>query len=85
MKTIRGVESYGCFQLGNERSFAVNMFISLRGSSEARADSVISAELIKSENGMRQTMALIHCSYLQLGDNIKTITRELFKKHNLEP
>lgn len=83
MKTAEGMETYGSFQIGHERRFAVNLFMSLRGSAEVSLDSVITAELVKWKGGQRQDIALIHCSYLQLGDNVKTITKGLFKRLNL--
>lgn len=83
IKHVNQLVPYGTFQLGYDKCFAVNLFISLRGSPNRRADSVINAALVKRVQDKIEVLANIHCSYLQLGDNMKTITRELFKQLNL--
>jgi len=46
-------------------------------------DSVITIDLIKRENQIPYPQKLRHCSYAQLAENIKIITKELFKQLNL--
>ena len=84
MKTSRGMETYACFKLGNDKTFAFTLFASLHGEEAILRDSIITIDLIKRENGLLFPLSLQHCSYEQLSENVKIITRELFKKLNLE-
>lgn len=84
MKTLRGLETYGCFKLGNDAELASSLFASLQGDEEVMMDSLITIDLVKRENGLLFPLELRHCSYAQLAENVKIITRALFKKLNLE-
>jgi hypothetical protein len=84
MKTSRGIETYACFNLGNDKEFALSLFASLHGAELISKDSIITIDLVKREKGLLFPLSLQHCSYEQLSENVKIITRELFKKLNLE-
>jgi len=84
MKTLRGVETYGCFSLGTDEKFAAALYNSLEGDEAVLPDSVITIDLVKRENGLLFPLGLRHCSYDQLAENVKMITKELFKRLNLE-
>lgn len=84
MKTLHGLECYGSFLIGGDEAFAKNLYWSLQGDDQLKTNSVITIELIIRENAIPLTLALRHCSYDQLGCNIKIITREVFKQLNLE-
>jgi len=84
MKTLKGIETYGCFKLGSDEGFAISLYASLQGDDELLPDSVITFDLAKRENGMLFPAGMRHCSYEQLAENVKIITRELFKKLNLD-
>ena len=84
MKTLRGIESYGCFNLGAGEKFALSLFNMLHGDEAVLPDSVITVDLVKRKDGLLFPLGLRHCNYLQLAENVKIITKELFKKLNLE-
>jgi len=84
MKTLRGVETYGCFALGNDEQFAAALYSSLLGEEEVLPDSIITIDLVKRENGLLFPLGLRHCSYDQLAENVKIITKEIFKYLNLQ-
>jgi hypothetical protein len=84
MKTSRGIETYACFKLGIDKEFAFLLFSSLHGDDAISPDSIITIDLIKRDDGLPFPLGFLHCSYDQLSENIKIITRELFKKLNLE-
>ncbi len=84
MKTLKGIESYGCFNLGDNREFALEVYRELQGDDVIKAESVISIDLVEKQSGIPFPMALKHCSYAQLAENVKIITKALFKHLNLE-
>jgi len=84
MKTSNGLETYGCFKLGTDEAFASGLYASLQGDRDVFPDSVITIDLVKRENGLLFPLALRHCNYHQLAENVKIITRELFKRLILE-
>lgn len=84
MKTLKGMEVYGCFKLGRNEDFADSVYDSLLGDEEILPDSIITIDLVRRENGLLFPLAMRHCNYEQLAENVKIITRELFKKVNLE-
>jgi hypothetical protein len=84
MKTGKGIQTYGFFQLGADKDFAQHLYNLLAGSPEVFLDSVITIDLVKREAGIPYPLGLKHCSYDQLSANIKLITKELFKQLNLE-
>lgn len=84
MKTLKGMEVYGCFSLGRDEGFARSVFKLLEGEDLVFPSSVITVDLIKREGGVPFPLGLLHCSYEQLACNVKVITRELFKQLNLE-
>jgi len=84
MKTWKGIETYGCFSVGASEDFAASLYGSLQGNEEVLPDSVITIDLTRRENGLLFPLGIQHCNYEQLAENVKIITRELFKKLNLE-
>lgn len=84
MKTLKGMETYGCFSLGKDEGFARSVFGMLQGEDLVFPSSVITVDLIKREKGVPFPLGLRHCNYEQLACNVKLITKELFKHLNLE-
>jgi len=84
MKTCRGIETYGCFTVGVDGKFAQELFGLLDGTEDVSPEAVMTVDLVKRQEGILYPLALKHCSLEQLGENIKRITKELFKHWNLE-
>ena len=84
MKTLKGIETYGCFHLGHDEAFARKLYASLIADDEVSRDSVITIDLIKREDHVPFPQGLRHCSYEQLALNVQLITKEVFKHLNLE-
>lgn len=84
MKTLKGMETYGCFSLGMDEGFARSVFGLMKGEDLVSSGSVITVDLIKREAGVPFPLGLRHCSYEQLAYNVKVITKELFKQLILE-
>ena len=84
MKTITGFECYGCFDLGYDREFAVNVFSKLEGQPAEGEPGVLQMDLIEKYRGLPMNMQVMSCSIEQLCRNVKTITRELFRRLSLD-
>lgn len=84
MKTCKGIESYGCFSIGTDSRFALDVFGRLAGTQQVSVNSVMTVDLIKRDNGIPYPLDLKHCTLDQLAENVMLITKELFKRVNLE-
>ena len=84
MKTVEGFERFGCFELGGDREFAVRLFHGLAGRPAEGDTEVLHMDLVEKREGLPMNMEVISCTVEELGKNIKYLTRELFKKLNLE-
>lgn len=84
MKTIKGLETYASFYLGNDEPFAKRVFELMQGDREIKENSVISMDLTKRQNGVPYPVSILHCNWGNLAYNTKIITKEVFKELNLE-
>ena len=84
MRTLKGIEEYGCFSIGEDAEFAKNLYALLGGNSELTPDLLITIDLVKWENAVPHPIGILHCNCEQLAENVKIITKELFKQINLE-
>ncbi|MBS1662221.1 MAG: hypothetical protein JST68_14345 [Bacteroidetes bacterium] len=84
MKTAIGFECYGCFDLGYDRDFALNLFSKLEGQPAEGDAGVLQMDLIEKFRGLPVNMQVINCSIEELSRNVKVITRELFRQLSLD-
>jgi len=84
MKTLDGFERFGCFELGSDRGFAVRLFAGLSGRPAEDETGVLHMDLVEKRGGLPMNMQVISCTVEELGKNLKYLTRELFKKINLD-
>ena len=84
LKTQSALESYASFYIGPDKRFSQELYNLLEGDEQISPDSVITIDLIRRENGIPYPLAIRHCSCQQLAENVKLITKELFKRMNLE-
>ncbi|MET4141752.1 hypothetical protein [Pedobacter sp. UYP1] len=84
MKTHKGIETYGCFHLGHDEAFTQMLYASLFSDEMVSVDLVIIIDLVGRENDVPFPQELRHCSYEQLSNNVRMITKEVFKRLNLE-
>ncbi|MCX2475799.1 hypothetical protein OQZ33_15800 [Pedobacter sp. MC2016-05] len=82
-KLCKGIEEYGCFQVGANELFAKELFNMLEGTENITKESIMLIDFIKWERGIPFPINAKHCTYDQLATNVKLITRELFKQHQL--
>jgi len=84
MKTIDGFERFGCFELGSDRAFSVDLFAGLAGRPVDEDTGILHMDLVEKRQGLPMNMQVISCTVEELGANVKFLTRELFKKINLD-
>ena len=80
-KTTEGWESFARFFIGDDREEAVELFGSLQGTTESDEHSPLSIDFMETINGLPVNLKMLYCNLLQLGENTKIITKELFKRH----
>jgi hypothetical protein len=84
MKTAAGFERFARFDLGCDREFALRLFSTLDGHIPMGDDGVLHIDLVEKRQGLPVNMHVLSCSIAELSNNVKIITRELFKRINLE-
>ena len=84
MKTANGFEGYGCFDLGDDRKFALQLFSTLGGRPPQGDEGVLQMDLVEKQRGLPVNVQVISCSLAELCGNVKIITTELFKRLNLD-
>ena len=84
MKTVDGFERFGCFELGGDRGFALRLFAGLAGRPADDDTAVLHIDLVEKLDELPMNMQMISCTVEELGKNLKYLTKELFKKINLD-
>jgi hypothetical protein len=84
MKTIGGFERFGCLDLGDNRGFAVSLFSGLEGRPAEGDEGVLHMDLVEKYRGLPVNMQVISCTIEELCRNVRTVTRELFRRINLD-
>lgn len=79
LKTGKGFETFGQFQIGNDRDCANRIFDKLQGKREVNDKNILQLDLVEKRNGLPVNVQLITCTLEELAENCKIITRELFK------
>ncbi len=85
MRTASGMETVGCFYLGNDRAFAENTFGLLQGSEQVSEQTLLCMELTNLIGEVPLPLTIRHCTLEQLACNTRILARELFKQRSLEP
>jgi hypothetical protein len=83
IKTPAGPETYGRFEIGNDRQTAAQLFATLKGDKEVNEQNMLFMELMETSNGLPINITLLSCTLDQLTENCRIITKEIFAYHNL--
>ncbi len=77
MKTGAAIESFGKFDIGNNRDHAYKIFKTLRGSSEADEKNVLFLELMETKIILPMNIKIISCTLgNELTENCRLITKK---------
>ncbi|MDR3715123.1 MAG: hypothetical protein P4L51_20100 [Puia sp.] len=84
MRTSSGFERFGVFELGTDRGFAVSLFTALEGSEDISETDIVQLDFVETKNNLPLNLRLKACSANQLAANCRIITKELFKRWNID-
>jgi len=83
LRTPEGFESFGKYNLGNNRKRATTIFRHLKGSPDV-TQSMLTMELEESVNGLPVNLQMLGCTLEEVAYNTKIIVKETFKYLNLK-
>ena len=84
LRTPEGFESFGKYNLGNNRKRATAIFRQLKGSYDVDLKTMLTMELEETVNGLPVNLQLLACTLEELAHNTKIIVKETFKLLNLK-
>jgi len=84
MRTPSGFEAYGRFEVGSDRLFAEQLFGQLHGTASVNDTDILHVDLMELKDGLPVNIQVISCSVNEIAVNCKLITKELFKRINLD-
>jgi hypothetical protein len=83
IKTPWGFETYGTFELGNDRKKAGDIFSQLSGDENVSDKTILHIDFTELTNGIPLPLKILHCTLDEIALNVRIITRELFKNMGL--
>ena len=83
IKTPAGPETYGRFEIGNDREAAAHLFAKLKGDKEVNEQNMLCIELMETVNELPININILSCTLDELTENCRIITKEIFTQHNL--
>jgi hypothetical protein len=84
MRTPEGFESFGKYNLGNNRKTATAIFRQLKGSPDVDPQTMLTMELEETVNGLPVNLQMLACTLEELAYNTKIIVKETFRLLNLK-
>ncbi len=84
VKTPWGFETYGTFNLGNDREKATAIFAQLSGNENVSEKTILHMDFTEMENGIPLPVKILHCTLDDIAANARIITRDVFKNLSLE-
>jgi hypothetical protein len=84
IRTRDGFESFGKYNVGNNRKTATAIFRQLKGSPDVDLKTMLTMELEETVNGLPINLQMLGCTLEELTNNTKIIVKEIFKLLNLK-
>lgn len=78
-RTADGIENFARFFVGDDPRKAYSIFRKLQGVTYVDEKDLMYFDLMEMKEGLPSSIDIIACTLDQLGENCKTITKELFK------
>lgn len=84
IKTATGFEKYGKFFIGEDATIANAIFKTLHGSEEPNERNLLQIDLMEIRHDLPVNVKLLSCTLDEMTDNFRIITKEIFKRFNLQ-
>ena len=84
IRTREGFESFGKYNLGNNRKTATAIFRQMKGNPDVDLKTMLMMELEETVNGLPVNLQMVGCTLDELAYNTKIIVKETFKLVNLK-
>jgi len=84
IKTATGFEKYGKFFIGEDAAISDAIFKSLSGSEEPSEKNLLQIDLIEIKHDLPVNVKLLSCTLDEMTENFRIITKEIFKRFNLQ-
>ena len=85
IRTPEGFESFGKFNLGNNRNMSMDIYEQFKGTAAVDDKMLLTIELMETVNELPLNLNILGCTLDELAYNCRIITKETFKLHNLAP
>src|SRR3954468_8612882 len=83
LKTPAGPETYGRFEIGNDRETAARLFAKLKGNKEVNEQDMLCIELMETANELPININILSCTLDELTENCRIMIKEIFNHRNL--
>lgn len=84
IKTTTGFEKYAKFFIGEDRTSALSIFNTLKGESEADERNFLQLDFIEMKDKLPLNVKMLSCTLDEMTENFRIITKEIFKRFNLQ-
>ena len=84
IRTAEGFESFGKFDLGNNRKAATAIFKQLKGNLSIKENTMLTFDLMETKNELPLNLVILGCTLEEMAHNCKIIVKEKFKLRNLK-
>ena len=84
IRTADGFESFGKFNLGNNKKAASTIFKQLKGTPIVDETTMLTIDLVETINELPLNLNILGCTLEEMGYNCKIMVKERFKLLNLK-
>lgn len=85
MRVPEGYIETGRFFIGPDKEAACEMFARLQGKPALTGTAMLRMDLVAQQEGIATVIQALGCTLCEVSENMKTIMKETFKMHNLDP
>ena len=84
IRTADGFESFGKFDLGNNKKAATAIFKQLKGTPDIYDNTMLTIDLVETINELPLNLNILGCTLEEMAYNCRIIVKERFKLLNLK-
>jgi hypothetical protein len=84
LKTVKGFVNYAQYFIGSDRKGAEDLFDQLNGTKLPNESTALHIDFMETVDELPVKVKTIGCTLDELSENLKVLTWELFRRHNLD-